>query len=307
MQLLSLSRNRSTRCVLNSLRVKSLLLLILSRTRSTALLFGNLIHLNRQARSFSSLKLSSSVEYLNWKHNNIFKNSTDPLLAVITEPDAISSSQRTEETLDVLTNALQSECIDLICIRCASDRDDLLQYLIYQLMELKAVLKKAGGGKGNFFVIVNGNIELAIRCGADGVHIKEKDISEISSVKQLLLKYCRSKLIIGTSAHSLESATNAAFLDVDYLFVGTCYLTLSHPEKLDLEGPDFPGVVRSYLLERCVDGMIPKVFAIGGIKAENCMEPIKSGANGVAVIRDIMQASSPLHAALNLKTKMAQT
>jgi len=112
--------------------------------------------------------------------------------------------------------------------------------------------------------------------------------------------------MIGTSAHLLESAANTTFFGVDYIFVGTCYLTLSHPEKLDLEGPDFPGLVRDYLSERCADGMIPKVFAIGGIRANNCMEPIKSGANGVAVIRDVMQASSPFHAALDLKTKMAQ-
>jgi len=74
----------------------------------------------------------------------------------------------------------------LVYICCASDPENLLQYLIYHLMDLKVVLVKAGRGK--LFVIVNGNLELAIQCGADGVNIKEKNIHEISSVKKLLLK-----------------------------------------------------------------------------------------------------------------------
>jgi len=96
----------------------------------------------------------------------------------------------------------------------------------------------------------------------------------------------------------------------DYYFVGTCFLTASHPEKSadQLEGPTLPGQVRQALRGEASDqrkSPCPVVFAIGGIDESNCSIPVQHGADGVAVIRSILQADHPdqvaidMHAAMN--------
>ena len=120
------------------------------------------------------------------------------------------------------------------------------------------------------------------------------------------------RVIIGTSAHSIDTALSTwRNFKPDYFFVGTCYLTKSHPEKTssELEGPALPGLVRQRLhdeqLEDDSNLNLPHVFAIGGIDDENCDEPVISyGADGVAVIRAVMQASEPHKTVLRMKQKM---
>jgi thiamine-phosphate pyrophosphorylase len=110
-----------------------------------------------------------------------------------------------------------------------------------------------------------------------------------------------SDVTIGISAHSLESAIEAVTeYAPDYLFVGTCYKTTSHPEKskADLEGPALPGQV-----QRAVTS-IP-VFAIGGIDETNCHEPVlRYGAHGVAVIRAVLRSSDPAQAVIQIHNNM---
>jgi thiamine-phosphate pyrophosphorylase len=105
-------------------------------------------------------------------------------------------------------------------------------------------------------------------------------------------------ILIGTSAHSIESALKSSVLyRPHYYFVGTCFLTESHPEKseAELEGPLLPGKIKESLR---IDGRgdtnysIP-VFAIGGIDETNCCIPIEAGADGVAVIRSVLKADQP--------------
>ena len=106
------------------------------------------------------------------------------------------------------------------------------------------------------------------------------------------------------------------------MFVGTCYLTQSHPEKnaIDLEGPALPGLVKEAIVQMDIDSIddkddnddsadghgavAPIIFAIGGIERENCHEPVGNGSDGVAVIRSVMQASNPALAVKHIKEGM---
>ena len=121
------------------------------------------------------------------------------------------------------------------------------------------------------------------------------------------------KALIGTSSHSIESALKSfQKYQPDYYFVGTCYLTQSHPEKsdeADLEGPQLPGKVKQALLDNINSDIhspknIPKMLAIGGISIENCDEPISFGADGAATIRTVLQANDPAKVVSLLKTTM---
>jgi len=169
-------------------------------------------------------------------------------------------------------------------------------------------------------VVVNDHFEAAIAANADGVHVKEKDTDNIPFIKEQFTKITgrhQKDIVIGTSAHTIESAlTNWKLYQPHYFFVGTCYLTQSHPEKnaRDLEGPTLPGIIKRAIIKEEINANAeegsheesksslderrrrrrqPIIFAIGGIGAENCNEPVELGADGVAVIRSVMQAEDP--------------
>ena len=189
-------------------------------------------------------------------------------------------------------------------------------------------------GEHQFSVVLSSDwIQTALECRAHGVHVKESHRHLIPSIREqwhhrrrYYLRHSPSssssaaaaalpmrprRLLIGTSAHSVESALNAwDHYQPDYYFVGTCYMTKSHPEKTsqdDLEGPALPGQVARALSKRTQQQQAPAslsllprpplppppVLAIGGIEPNNCAEPIRFGAQGVATIRVVLQALDP--------------
>lgn len=181
-------------------------------------------------------------------------------------------------------------------------------------------------GRYSFHVVVNDNIQAAIDADADGVHVKEKDAHEIPNIRRRIIQHrLLSKdqshdtnevvedraVLIGTSSHAVSTARSTVRnFQPDYLFVGTCYPTQTHPEKgvEDIEGPALPGMVVEALERDTLSGgdgrtvdegedssrRSPIVYAIGGIDEYNCREPVrKYGANGVAAIRSVMQAEDP--------------
>ena len=132
--------------------------------------------------------------------------------------------------------------------------------------------------------IINDDIELAKKVGADGVHLGKDD----ASLKEAR-KYLGSQSIIGVSCYnSLEQAHEAQKSGADYIAFGSFY---SSPTK-----PDAVEASLELLHEAKRQLRIPLV-AIGGITPDNGAALIDAGANMLAVIHavfgqdDIMQAS----------------
>ncbi|RHW42706.1 thiamine phosphate synthase [Neobacillus notoginsengisoli] len=135
--------------------------------------------------------------------------------------------------------------------------------------------------------IVNDDVDLAIRLGADGVHIGQDD-ERASEVRKKI-----GDKILGVSAHTLEEARLAIEAGANYLGVGPIFLTAT---KDDAKKPIGPGLVRE-LREKGYD--IP-IVGIGGITSANAAEVIAAGADGVSVISAISQAHEPALAASEL-------
>lgn len=68
---------------------------------------------------------------------------------------------------------------------------------------------------GSALFVINGNISEARSCGADGVHLPERMIDRIGSLRG---RDAWSR-IVGCSVHSVEAAARAARLGVDYVQV----------------------------------------------------------------------------------------
>jgi thiamine-phosphate diphosphorylase len=124
--------------------------------------------------------------------------------------------------------------------------------------------------------IVNDNVNIAIACKADGIHIGQEDM-ELTNVRKLV----GEDMIIGVSAHTVEEAIKAQEGGADYIGIGAVFATST---KTDVDVLSFE-TIRSI----CEAVDIPTV-AIGGIKKDNICKLKGSGIDGVAVVSAIFAA-----------------
>lgn len=134
--------------------------------------------------------------------------------------------------------------------------------------------------------VINDNIDVALACGADGVHVGQKDMAA-GNVRALL----GPDKILGVSANSVEQALAAQKAGADYLGVGAVFPTST---KTDACGVSF-----DTLKAICAAVSIP-VVAIGGIQEKNLLQLKGSGIDGVAVISAIFSQPDLYAAAKSL-------
>ncbi len=123
-------------------------------------------------------------------------------------------------------------------------------------------------------ILINDRVDIALACGADGVHLGQDDLSPMAARKLL-----GDKAIIGFSTHSLEQAQNAAKLPVDYIAIGPIFPTSTKQNADPAVGLDGLNAVRNAI------GAIPLV-AIGGIAPENIADVLKH-ADSAALISSL--------------------
>lgn len=140
--------------------------------------------------------------------------------------------------------------------------------------------------------IVNDNVELAVKIGADGVHVGQSDMAA-KDVRALIGK----DKILGVSAQTVKQALEAQKCGADYLGTGAVFPTGSKDDAQVL------GV--QTLKEICSAVNIP-VVAIGGISKDNILELKKSGIAGVSVISAIFAQSDIVAATAELKSLAEQ-
>lgn len=124
--------------------------------------------------------------------------------------------------------------------------------------------------------IVNDNVDIAIACKADGIHIGQEDM-ELTNVRKLV----GEDMIIGVSANTVEEAIKAQEGGADYIGIGAVFATST---KTDVDVLSF-----ETLKSICEAVDIPTV-AIGGIKKDNICKLKGSGIDGVAVVSAIFAA-----------------
>ncbi|WP_099468168.1 thiamine phosphate synthase [Konateibacter massiliensis] len=140
-------------------------------------------------------------------------------------------------------------------------------------MLLQAVRIKEIAKKYNIPFVINDNVEIALKCGADGVHVGQEDMSGFEARRLL-----GDDKIIGVSVQTPEQARMAENQGADYLGVGSVFNTLTKKDAQE--------VTLETLKEICESVTIP-VIAIGGIQAENIVKLKDTGIQGIAVISAI--------------------
>lgn len=134
--------------------------------------------------------------------------------------------------------------------------------------------------------LINDNVEIALACHADGVHVGQDDMAA-QKARDLL----GPGKILGVSAHTVDQALAAEKAGADYLGVGAVFSTST---KQDADHVPF-----QTLREICQAVSIP-VVAIGGISAHNILSLQNSGVAGVAVVSALFAEKDIFSAAQNL-------
>lgn len=139
----------------------------------------------------------------------------------------------------------------------------------------------------NVPLIINDNVDVAEKSGADGVHVGIED-APVGEIRRRM----GPDFIIGATAKTVEQAVFAEQSGADYLGVGAVYPSPTKKNAIR--------ITKEQLLETCSAVSIPAV-AIGGITAENLPPLAGSGIAGAAVVSAVFGAENPETAARQLK------
>ena len=124
--------------------------------------------------------------------------------------------------------------------------------------------------------LVNDNVEIAIACGADGIHVGQEDLAA-GEVRRRV----GENMILGVSVHTVEEAFQAVRDGADYLGLGAVFPTST---KTDVEQ------MSNETLRAICDAVDVPIVAIGGINRGNILRLAGSGVDGVALVSAIFSA-----------------
>lgn len=200
----------------------------------------------------------------------------DLLLYAITDRGSLDK----KEFFEKIEEALQGGVTILQLREKELDEDSFTD----EAIEVKALCRKYGVP-----LIINDNVNVALKSGADGVHVGIEDMP-IDEIR----RKAPDSFIIGATCKTVEQAQSAERLGADYMGVGAVFPS---PTKKNAVR-----ITREQLKEICSSVSIPAV-AIGGITLENVGELKGGGMSGIAVVSAVFSADDIQKAASLLKEK----
>ncbi|SEK29182.1 thiamine phosphate synthase [Ruminococcus albus] len=147
-----------------------------------------------------------------------------------------------------------------------SDEDFLAEAI-----EISALCKKYGVP---FFI--NDNVDVAVKCKADGIHVGQEDMAA-SKVRERV----GDDMMIGVSVHTVDEALEAVAAGADCLGVGAMFSTSTKADA---------SVLPMDTLRDICDAVDIPVVAIGGIGKGNILKLKGTGVDGVALVSAIFSA-----------------
>jgi thiamine-phosphate pyrophosphorylase len=130
--------------------------------------------------------------------------------------------------------------------------------------------------KAGMLLIINDHLDIALACGADGVHLGQDDLPTAAA------KELAPELIIGVSTHNLGEAVEAQEQGADYVNIGPIFATQTKELSMKPLGPE------------AIKNIAPKLkipfTVMGGINQNNIGQVLQSGARKIAVVTAVTKA-----------------
>lgn len=120
-------------------------------------------------------------------------------------------------------------------------------------------------------VLVNDRTDVAIACGAAGVHLRDRSVSP-----QAIRRIAPARFVITVACHDADTVRRAADEGADFAVLAPIFAPLSKP-------PGWPPLGLAVLRTVASAAKIP-IVALGGITVENAPLCVDAGAAGVAGI-----------------------
>ena len=156
------------------------------------------------------------------------------------------------------------------------DKINIISQKIINAKKIKHICEKY-----NVLFIINDSADLAKEVDSDGVHIGQNDDT---------VEYCKKTLsnekIIGTSNNNMEEIYQSIKANVDYLAIGKVFETSTMGKK-------DRNIVGLELIANAKKITAIPIVAIGGINKNNANNVIKSGADSICVVSEIVKSSNP--------------
>ena len=141
-------------------------------------------------------------------------------------------------------------------------------------------------------LIINDSVDVALKSGADGVHVGIED-APVAEIRKRVGK----DFIIGATAKTVEQARTAENAGANYLGVGAVFPSPTKTNAIR--------ITKEQLNEICGVVSLP-VVAIGGITFENMSELAGSKIDGIAVVSAIFSAENITEATAGLRKKVME-
>jgi thiamine-phosphate pyrophosphorylase len=159
-------------------------------------------------------------------------------------------------------------------------------------MEARPLLRRAGVAaricrEHGIPFILNDRPDLALECGADGVHVGQDD-----APPDLARRILGRSAVVGLSTHAPSELDTAASADVDYLSAGPVNPTPTKPGR--------PGTGLDYLAYATSHTTKPW-FVTGGVTPATIPAMVAAGARRFVVVRYLTEAPDPGKAARTLR------
>jgi len=200
------------------------------------------------------------------------------LLYYITDRSAFAGTDAERRTAIVRRIAEAAQAgVDYIQLR----EKELLGRELEQLA--RQALRALRDNSAHTRLLINSRTDIALACGADGVHLPGDDIAA-SEARALWLKCSDRQPVIGVSAHSTADVRLAMSHGASFAVLAPIF------EKPQTSGK---GIGLEILRAACsasgtpdgnAGGVFP-VLALGGVNLENAAACLSAGAAGVAGIR----------------------
>jgi thiamine-phosphate pyrophosphorylase len=138
--------------------------------------------------------------------------------------------------------------------------------------------------------IINDRPDIALLCGADGVHVGQGDLPTLETRRLV-----GESMIVGTSTHSLAQAQQAKRDGADYVGIGPVFRSPTKPRDFVVSRQELADVAR-----------LPNLpaLAIAGIDGSNLDEVLETGLRRIAVTRAVVSAEDPSAAARDLRRRL---